>query len=647
MPIYDDILEVWREFTVYNTANPLPIGDPTSGKWNPTKAQIRNVLIGILQTLGDEGALNTIIAQLALKADLANRGAIFGSSAGAIAAGQDRLPTALARIWTVEGTFASPVLVLRTPGGSAEEESLFPTAPFWNPAMKIDPDLYMRNSGRFFGSRADAVAFGQSRLPALLNKIITIEGTFAAPVWVIRTPGDGTGPDPLFATAPHWSVLDRLDVNGERIAREAAVAPLRAALVDVRTVNGVTPIIVDVAAGVVTVWEEGGRLYGPGLGGGGGGGGADMAAVRAYAQPRSAPLDSELPIFTDNRSLWLYRHMMGQLRASVADTKVRVILDGDSWMGMGILPSVLRDRYGQDYPLGGYGWWPSVPGARFANPGAGYARTGTWEIMDITVDASAIPNPMPYGTGIDGHMLTTTATDAQALFTNVQLSELRIYSRNYGGSFRYSINGGAPITVTHPTGGGLTITTITGMNPTGNNTITIDTVGNTGRVAIAGYYLTKPGIGVELLNAGNGGSMGVHWSLIAPNIQAIGENLQPHLRITTLGTNDHRYISGVSSFIQGIRASRDAWRAAAPDMGFVYICPARSNGSTIITPLADLRDALYEFCIQEKHEFYNMYDDWPAFAPANARGMWADTVHPTLAGYQSAVPRLYNQLLKV
>ena len=43
MPIIDDINERLRDFVNWNAQNPLPTGDPTSGVFNPSKNDLRQL----------------------------------------------------------------------------------------------------------------------------------------------------------------------------------------------------------------------------------------------------------------------------------------------------------------------------------------------------------------------------------------------------------------------------------------------------------------------------------------------------------------------------------------------------------------------------------------------------------------------------
>lgn len=61
------------------------------------------------------------------------------------------------------------------------------------------------NTAKSFNTRADAVASGQAALPAALGLIFVDEGDY----YTVRGPNQ-TDDDPLFATAPHWGVRDRI-----------------------------------------------------------------------------------------------------------------------------------------------------------------------------------------------------------------------------------------------------------------------------------------------------------------------------------------------------------------------------------------------------------------------------------------------------
>ncbi|RMC37488.1 hypothetical protein [Paracoccus alkanivorans] len=134
------INEILRDFERYTgdgkpnepVGHPLPIGDPRSGTHDPAKYRLRELLLSILQSMGDPQALQDILDQLAQKADLANAVKYFGSRAGAESAGQAALPASYGTIMTGEGG----VVALR--GAAVEDDDpLFATAPFWGVLIRI------------------------------------------------------------------------------------------------------------------------------------------------------------------------------------------------------------------------------------------------------------------------------------------------------------------------------------------------------------------------------------------------------------------------------------------------------------------------------------------------------------------------------
>lgn len=393
-----------------------------------------------------------------------------------------------------------------------------------------------------------------------------------------------------------------------------------------RSLMGVAPLLI--ANGRVLGWlgEDGVRFHG-------------LDGTKSYAEPRRSPLASNLPIMTDGRSLHRWRGAIAKLKAGVAGVKPRMVLTGDSWMELNPLPVALRDRIALDYTMAGWGWWYAIPGSRFSNPGAGYVRSANWTFVDASAGTA-----LTYGTGPDGNLATTTLNTETLTFNNLVTTGIKIYTREWGGTWRYRVDGGSWTTVSEVnTDGRLKITTISGL-PSASHVIDIDTTGNTGRVAFAGYMIAGADTGVEVLRMGNGASRGIHLTAWSPFIADIGTDIAPDLVVVSLGTNDYRYSDGVAAYIQGLRDLRDSWRAAVPNIGFVFMSPPLSGG-TVVTPQSQFRDALYEFCITEGHEFFNGTDDWPAYSVSNAQGLWDDSLHPNAAGATAMVNRLYRNML--
>ena len=125
MPTIDDINEKLRDFVGWNSANPLPTGDPETGVFHPSKKDLRDLFIAILQAQGDPDALDRIIAA-------ASKGAT--TRANAVAIGQSNLPTSAGLLFNRAGP-GLDTLEVRTAAGT--EDPLFDTAPRWGRIQQL------------------------------------------------------------------------------------------------------------------------------------------------------------------------------------------------------------------------------------------------------------------------------------------------------------------------------------------------------------------------------------------------------------------------------------------------------------------------------------------------------------------------------
>lgn len=239
MPIIDDINQAFRDFTAWNAQNPLPVGDPRSGVHNPSKADIRSILLAVLQATGNAEALNSLVLQIEGKADRLNSGRIFQSRAAAVAVGQANLPALIHRIITEEGNF----LVLRGPFVQGTDP-LFETSPYWGEVTRFPNVLLLDNKADSavvnprltpsYTSRAAAVT-GAADLPTSVSQILVREGT----ALVVRSRA-ATADDPLYEMAPRWGVVQRQDVATESAAR---LALARASSIALINVSGTTNVM--------------------------------------------------------------------------------------------------------------------------------------------------------------------------------------------------------------------------------------------------------------------------------------------------------------------------------------------------------------------------------------------------------------------
>lgn len=438
---------------------------------------------------------------------------------------------------------------------------------------------------------------------------------------------------PLFVdrqgAVPLW--LEGGKLAGVGVA-EVLISSFLATVTPSPAAPGRVPLLMD-ANGAVPLWLEDGFLAGVGV--------TESfrrsIGVGAEAAPANQPLSSKLPVATDGRGLWAWKAKLAMI-ARGEDALARMVMVGDSWIEYVPIPAAVVDVLtGGGLPRSGLGWI-SVRGAHMPD-GVTFSRSG----FDL-YDASTGDSPV-YGAGIDGHYIYTSSATAVATISNCPFTTVRIYYRNHGGTFRWRVDGGAWSTVTANNTGALGIATESGL-PAASHTIEIDTAGNAGTVVICGVHVGTADPGFEVLKAGNGNLDAQQYSRFIGGVGGIAQDLQPDLVVMCLGTNDYtRAAATPEIYVQTLAQHVQTYRASAPDCGFIFIAPADSN-RTAARPLTEYRDAAYRFAIENGHEFYNMHDEWPGHARANAAGLWEDNAHVNDNGARLLAERIHTLFLE-
>jgi lysophospholipase L1-like esterase len=267
---------------------------------------------------------------------------------------------------------------------------------------------------------------------------------------------------------------------------------------------------------------------------------------------------------------------------------------------------------------------------------------GGW--IDYDASTGALP---VLGCGIDGNSINTTTATATFSIGNLVTTALDIYYRQTTGTFRWRVDSGAWTAVTGTGTNALGKVSISGLADSAH-TIQLDTVGNTGTVSIYGFRATRPSVaGVELLKAGNGSLDSTQWvNYLADYLPGILTDVQPDLVIVALGTNDYRRAVTPAQYITAMSTLVSSTRAVSPNTGFVFLAPADSN-ATASTPLTAFRDALFDFCRDNNHAFYNHHDDWADYDAMNALGVWQDALHVNAAGARLIAKRIHTLLTSI
>ncbi|MDV1904738.1 MULTISPECIES: SGNH/GDSL hydrolase family protein [Klebsiella] len=397
---------------------------------------------------------------------------------------------------------------------------------------------------------------------------------------------------------------------------------------------GFVPGMMD-AAGNVPFWFHDGKLDASGVGPNIRG---DMVS---WFQRRMYSAAYNIPLHTDGRTLWRWKAKKAQLKAGLA-VRPHFMLTGDSWTQNNELATAIAGLLHNDYGDAGLGWRTVNYGA--ARDGSGIYRSEGWDLYDSSPTSGA---PL-YGCGIDGQSINTTTSTAYFRVTNVRCTDCRIYYQDLNGKFQYGYDIGGVTQWTEVVCGNTGATKsvlLTGMADE-VRTIYVKTDGNTGRVAIHGFYLCRAGVaGCVMSKAGNSGILADQFLLFSDKISEYLSTMQPDVICIVIGNNDYRNSDGTQVFKTALQTYIAACRTVLPDVGFILMAPPRTNG-TAVTPLVDFRDVMHDISQTLNVEFFSIYDLFDTWTEMNSLGCFLDNLHPNAAGSNLVASSLNNALIK-
>ena len=397
---------------------------------------------------------------------------------------------------------------------------------------------------------------------------------------------------------------------------------------------GFVPGMMD-AAGNVPFWFYDGKLDASGVGPNIRG---DMVS---WFQGRMYSAAYNIPLHTDGRTLWRWKARKAQLKAGLA-VRPHFMLTGDSWTQNNELATAIAGLLHNDYGDAGLGWRTVNYGA--ARDGSGIYRSEGWDLYDSSPTSGA---PL-YGCGIDGQSINTTTSTAYFRVTNVRCTDCRIYYQDLNGKFQYGYDVGGVTqwtTVVCGNTGTTKSVLLTGMTDE-VRTIYTKTDGNTGRVAIHGFYFWRSGVaGCVMSKAGNAGILADQFLLFSDKISEYLSTIQPDVIAIVIGNNDYRISTGTQTFRTALQTYMAACRAVLPDVGFILMAPPRTNG-TAVTPLVAFRDVMYDLSQTLNCEFFSIYDLFDTWTEMNGLGCFIDNLHPSTVGGNMIASSLNNALIK-
>ncbi|MDO2837125.1 SGNH/GDSL hydrolase family protein [Escherichia coli] len=365
------------------------------------------------------------------------------------------------------------------------------------------------------------------------------------------------------------------------------------------------------------------------------------ASLASAYQRRMYTSYYNMPLHTDGRTLWRWRAKKAQLKAGMA-TQPNFLLTGDSWTQNNELATAIASVLSAEYGDAGLGWRTVNYGA--SRDGSNIFRSAGWDLYDASPTSGA---PL-YGCGIDGQSINTTTNTAYFNVTNVRCTDCRIYYQDLDGTFQYGYDVGGVTqwtTVVCGNTGTTKSVLLTGMTDE-VRTIYTKTDGNTGRVAIHGFYFWRSGVaGCVMSKAGNAGILADQFLLFSDKIATYLSTIQPDVIAIVIGNNDYRISTGTQTFRTALQTYMAACRAVLPDVGFILMAPPRTNG-TAVTPLVNFRDVMYDLSQTLNCEFFSIYDLFDTWTEMNGLGCFIDNLHPSTVGGNMIASSLNNALIK-
>nr|WP_241649760.1 SGNH/GDSL hydrolase family protein [Rosenbergiella collisarenosi] len=177
-------------------------------------------------------------------------------------------------------------------------------------------------------------------------------------------------------------------------------------------------------------------------------------------------------------------------------------------------------------------------------------------------------------------------------------------------------------------------------------TLSIDTVGNTGTVSILGAYLSSSDKGIVVNKMGCGGTVSGQHLRILDQIPNFTPDLDLDLIILNLGVNDYLQNREPSEYSLNIGKIIDAYKTALPNVGFILVSPAQVNADSQYK-MTDYRDAMKQIAKDKGVEWFGFYDDMPSdYSAGNALGAYQDNYHLSDIGAEAYITPIYQNFIK-
>jgi lysophospholipase L1-like esterase len=320
--------------------------------------------------------------------------------------------------------------------------------------------------------------------------------------------------------------------------------------------------------------------------------------------------------------------------------KAGIAFLGDSITVNDRVTGPIRQKLQTMYGNSGIGW-VSLAGLE-AQSGVSITTAGTWTTRNKAAGAA--------GLNCTDATSSDTATPARktiAISTGVTDWYVHYLVKPGGGTFTWAVDGGGATTVstdgaTQNTG----IVSITGLSNAAHTVVlTVTDAGSTG-VTLLGIDSRINVPGVVLHKIASSGSRAADFAAVdATTWRTALAGVAPNIVCIMLGVNDAANIDTPSGFKANLQTMIANIQAAVPLADILLIAQSDMTSPTGPYTYRQYVDAMRDLALASSYGFVDSDKPIGPWPQANARGLYADAVHPSTVGGQLIANHIMSYLL--
>lgn len=324
--------------------------------------------------------------------------------------------------------------------------------------------------------------------------------------------------------------------------------------------------------------------------------------------------------------------------AARATTPARVMVWGDS-RAEGQGATTLANRWQSKFAAGMRAAFPTTGVTTYAENNYAAFNLISTSLASLTLwtGKTVASSPNNFGLGTRCSILSAAGQGATLPFTGTAF-KLAYVASNVASSFSYTVDGGAPVTVSWPAGSvadGRTVT-VTGLADT-SHTVVVAWLSGTVYIEGAHQFRGEYAKGIQVFDAGHSGTRsGTTYGASRTYMTQSTATVNPHLIIVVLGTNDFGGSIVPATYRTEMEANITAWRAGCTTPPTIVLTLDWERGPTIPAqayPWADYLQQLRDIAAADTGVMlFDLQAQFPNYTD-NATGyIAADDTHETDAG---------------